>query len=262
MSLRALGLAATLFVLPAAGALAQAVPAETAAHDSTSADGASAALLALDGSAVQPGTWSYSSTMTRDGQTVALGERTLAVSAATERERPAWLIVDQIEAAGQRMADSLFVSRDSLQPLRRVAAMGPMTIRNAFTADSITGSQGLPDAGMPIALARPSALMVNSGMLETAFTLVPLHVGWRATVHQLLAGPAGTTLVPVDLEVIGEDTVTVSTGPVDAWRLSATAGGAEQTIWLAKSDRRLVRMRSTLAQMQGVTYETVLTGGK
>lgn len=257
MTLRAVGLAATLFVLPAIGQ-AQTAPADTAGGR---AGDAGAAFVALDASGVKAGVWSYSSTMSRDGQTVALGERTLAVMPAADGARPAWLIVDRIEAGGQTVADSLYVSRDSLQPLRRVAGMGPMTIRNAFTADSITGSQGMPNAGLPIALARPPALMVNSGMLETAFTLVPLRLGWHTTVHQLLAGPAGTTLVPVNLEVTGEDTVTVSGAPVDSWRLEATAGGAEQTIWLAKADRRLVRMRSTLAQMQGVTYETVLTGG-
>ena len=255
MTLRAVGLAATLLVLPAV-AVAQAAPTHSSAPDA-----AGTALLTLDASGVKPGLWAYQSTMSRDGQTVALGERTLAVSATTEGERPAWLIVDRIEAGGQSVADSLFVSRDSLQPLRRVAAMGPMIIRNAFTADSITGSQGMQGTALPIALARPEALMVNSGMLETAFTLVPLRLGWQATVHQLLAGPAGTSVVPVDLAVTGEDTVAGPAGPVDSWRLSATAGGAEQTIWLAKADRRLVRMRSTLAQMQGVTYETVLTGG-
>lgn len=220
-----------------------------------------AAPLRVDASRLAPGSWTYRVSQARDGQAMELGTRTLQVAETTLDNRPAWLIVDRMEAGGQTVADSLWTTRDSLQPIRRSAQMGPMAFRLEFTPDSVHGSLGAQGSQLPIALARPAGLMVSSGMLESVLSLVPLAPGWSATVPQLAPSPSGAMIVPVELELAGAEDVTVPAGTFPAWRLIARAGGAEQTLWVSKEGGRLLRLTSALPQMQGLTLETVLVSG-
>ena len=216
-------------------------------------------LAALGTGALRPGSWTYRSTVERQGATVELGRRTLSVRATEHEGTPAWLIVDDTRARGQVMTDSLVVARADLRPLRRVADMGPMRIVLTFPGDTVRGTMTVPGGEPARVLLAPGErrVVVNSGMLETVLPLLPLAAGWTGTVAQLTPSPLGAALVPLTLTVAGEDSVTVPAGTFAAWRVTATAGGAEQRLWLAKDTGRLLRQEAA-PPSSDVVYRTEL----
>lgn len=245
-------------------ALAGAVAAFPLGAQERSAAGALAnpsSLADLAGATLAPGSWSYASTVTRGTATVELARRTLSVRAAEHGGAPAWLILDETSARGQSMTDSLLVARADLRPLRRVADMGPMRIVLGFAGDSVRGTMTVPGGGestVALATSGGAPVVANSGMLESALTLLPLRAGWRGEVLQLAPSPMGTTLVPISLLVTGEEEVTVPAGTFDTWVLTASAGGAEQRLWVAKEGGRLVQQVATPPHAGDVEYRTVL----
>ena len=232
------------------------------AQDSAAAVTASPAadpLAGLAGAALRPGSWTYQSSMVRGGQSVELARRVLTVAPATVGGEAAWLILDVTEARGQTMTDSLLVRRADLRPLSRAAQMGPLRLETRFGGDSITGSLSAPDApAAPIAMPAGSGLVANMGMLEAAFTLLPLQVGWKGVVRQLVPNPSGLAVMPLELTVTGEEAVTVPAGSFPSWTVTAASAGVEQRLWLSKADGRLLKVSATPPQVPDLTYETVL----
>lgn len=245
----------TLALLAAsAPAVAQSPPASDPASDSTPD-----ALAGLRGDRLTPGRWSYVSTVARGDERVELGRRTLSIEAATDDGVAAWRLVDEIEARGQRLADTLLVARDDLRALRRRATMGPLRLALDFTPTGARGSMRAPGgAETPLALEAAGPLVANGAMLEAVLRLSPLAAGWRGRVTQVGLTPAGIAATPLDLAVVGEETVALAGGPRAAWVVSATAGGAEQRLWVAKEGGMVLRQRGSPPHAADFVYETTL----
>lgn len=210
------------------------------------------------GAALTAGSWRYRVLMSRDGQSIELARRTVTVAAAPG-EPSAWLLLEQTDSHGRLMADSLFVERDGLRPIRRSAMMGPVHLSLRFGPDSIRGAMAAPgDESLPVSLPDVRGLVASGAMLDALFTLVPLDSGWAATAVQVVPGPAGVALVPVMLRVEGAESVGTLDGDHVAWRLSATAGDSQQWIWVDRTSGRLLRMESSAPQAPDVRYLTVL----
>lgn len=241
-------------------ALATLCSAALGAQDSTAAPGPDP-LAGLAAGGLRAGSWTYQSSMVRGTQSMELARRVLTVSPATAGGEPAWLILDVTEARGQTMTDSLLVRRADLRPLARAAQMGPLRLEARFGADSVTGSLSAPDApSAPIAMPSGPGLVANMGMLESAFTLLPLRAGWTGTVRQLVPNPGGLAVMPLVLTVTGEEEVTVPAGSFPSWTVTAVSAGTTQRLWLSKADGRLLKVTATPPQVPDLTYETVLVG--
>jgi hypothetical protein len=254
-------LAAALLVGAAAPLRAQRVlPADGVVAPGAAADTSRDALAGLRAAALRPGTWTYASTVTRDGASIELARRTLTIAPVSEDGSAAWLLLDVTAARGQTMTDSLVVARDDLRPLRRAAEIGPVRLTLRFVGDSAVGTMRVPgEEALPVAAASPGATLVASGgMLEAALRLLPLGAGWSGRISQLAPGPLGVSAVPVTLAVTGDTAVTVPAGRFDAWVVTATSAGATQTLWVAKEGGVLVRQQASPPHAAEVSYETVL----
>ena len=250
-------------LLPTLALLAAAapVPAQSpaAALPGPAADSAPDALVGLRGERLTPGRWRYLSTVARGEERVELGRRTLSIEATTHDGAAAWRLVDETEARGQRMADTLLVARDDLRPLRRAAAMGPLRLSLDFTPSGARGTMRAPGGGeTPLALATAGPVVASAAMLEAVLRLSPLAAGWRGRVVQLGLTPSGVAATPLALAVVGEETVATPAGERAAWVVTATAGGAEQRLWVAKEGGVLLRQRASPPHAADFVYETTL----
>ena len=250
-------LARPALLAAAVAAVVALVAAPLGAQDSTEAP---PALAGLRASGLRPGSWTYASTVTREGATIELARRTLTIAPTVHEGAAAWLLLDRTSARGQTMTDSLLVARDDLRPLRRSAEMGPVRIRLAFRGDSAVGTMSAPggeDLRLAVA-AGATPLAANGAMLEAALRLLPLAAGWRGSVSQLAPTPAGLEVVPVTLVVTGEETVTTPAGTFPAWVVTATSGGVAQRLWVARAGGVLIRQQASPPHAPDVVFETVL----
>jgi hypothetical protein len=207
---------------------------------------------------VRAGRWKYTTTVTQGDKSQSLGTRTLSVTAVTYKGTAAWLILETRDAGAMQAADSLYVTRAALVPLRRSYQMGPARVVNEFTNDSILGSVVLPQGSMPIAMAMRPGVMVNGNMLEVALQGASLRRGWTGSAEMLIVGPEGAATVPVELQVVGEESVTVPAGTYQTWLTVVKGEQVDQRLWIGKDGNEIVKVAISVPQMPGTVAETAL----
>ena len=212
--------------------------------------------------AVQPGTWRYSLQVARNGQSMELAQRTVTVEAAPGNA-DAWRVIDETNAHGQLLGDTVLLARRDLHPLQRRASLGPVRLSLDFDADSVRGLISAPAAPpVPVTLPMSPAVVANGASLETLLTTLPLADDWAATVLQVAPSPVGVSLALLTLRVIGEDSVEVPAGRFAVWVVRVSSGDAQQAYWLARDSGRLIGMLVTPPQSPDVRYLTVLTAAE
>jgi hypothetical protein len=111
---------------------------------------------------------------------------------------------------------------------------------------------------MPIAMAMRPGVMINGNMLEVALQGTPLRAGWTGSAEMLIVGPQGAATVPVELQVIGEESVTVPAGTFRAWVTLVKGDQVDQRLWIAKERNQIVKVAIAVPQMPGTVAETTL----
>lgn len=191
------------------------------------------------------------------GKTQSMGEIRLSVeresratwrvvSSQSDPARPSWSRADTMHLAA---ADLRLVSdaiheepygRYSHIQVRRTMASdvyrlaGEMrALRESVVAANRTFDRVLPDRGAPY-IADSFAPLFLMG--------VELHAGWKGRVSVLgWAVRNDDVLVPIQLAVVGEETVRVPAGEIACWRLSLQVNGHTQDYWVRKTDGLAVR---------------------
>ena len=211
---------------------------------------------------VRPGVWRYSLQVSRNGHAMELAQRTVTVQAAPGNP-DAWRVLDETNAHGQLLGDTVLLARRDLRPLSRRASLGPVRLALDFGTDSVRGRISAPDApAVPVALPMGPAVVANGAALETLLTTLPLDSQWAATVLQVSPSPVGVSLAPLTLRVIGEDSVDVPAGRFAVWVVRASAGDTQQAYWVARDSGRLIGMLVSPPQSPDVRYLTVLTAAE
>ena len=226
----------------------------------TAQDGLLAAappIAAVDARTLAPGLWRYTTTATVGARTQRV-DRTLQISVGALAGAPVWILAESQRGTDGSIVDSLYLTRTDARPLRHVMQRGAdRLVMHDFSRDSIHGSVMTPDGrAVPVATGYRAGPMVSGSMLEVMLRLLPLAPGWRATTQMLAAGPQGNLLVPLELSVAGEETVSVPAGSFPSWVVLIRAQNSEQRLWVAKRGRQLVRL--TTSARPGMTVETVL----
>jgi hypothetical protein len=145
-------------------------------------------------------------------------------------------------------AESVYVTRSTLQPLSRTVHVTPyrrftgINIAQRFVGDSITGQMTLTASSTrrPIAgnLTSSHGRLVPSDALGPVFFQgVPLREGWRADLDLLGWAVVHDDIVhPFAVRVVGSERVTVPAGSFDCWKMSISALGRTSLAWVRKSD--------------------------
>lgn len=251
---------AALIALPLLGA--SAIPARRAPAPirpaSPSGPDTSMSILRDSGGQLEPIRWIFVSRLMGSGLPARLGFRTLQVTPATVDGRVAWLIVDSRQLATIVLADSLYVSREGLAPIRRVAHTPDESVTAVYGRDSIVATfEG--DRGHQVVSA-PSApdLVPNLYVLEALLHTSPLASGWSRTANLLAMDRSEVHQVPVTLKVTRSDSVLVPDGKFDCWVVSLGVGKGEQQLWVRKSDRVLIKETMPVVGQPGMQLELLL----
>lgn len=251
--------AATAAILLAPSAL---VAQGTAAPKPTSESLATAAavrvsVIRVDGRQLRPGSWSYAITATGNGKTQT-STRDLTISEATVNGAAAWLVADGRGDGQMRVADSLYLTRNDLQPLRHLLRMGPVTLLLNYSKDSVLGAATLPQGSARIAAENKKGAMASGTMFEIYLRMMPLKTGWKGNMEMSAIGPRGNVLIPVAVAVTGEETVTVPAGTFPCYVISIKGQGTDQKAWVSKNTRDIVKVSALFTQPAGASLETVL----
>jgi len=222
--------------------------------------GAANTSLAQDASAIRAGTCTYQLSLARpNGETTPLGTRTVTVSETALGGTPGWLVAESRTGTLVPTFDSAFVSRADLSPVRWIAGIGTAQLAASFTRDSVFGVVQNYQGRANFVLGIPPNLLLSAGLTERMIELLPRKEGFRASMTLLLVPGTVPTLVPADLTVEREETVTVLGRAVRAWRVALRAGAVEQRYWVSRDDGRVVRTEQALPE--GMLVAELVVGG-
>jgi hypothetical protein len=207
------------------------------------------------------------------GHTRRTGELSLQVSVASLGNVPAWQLVsvkrDDLPTPHVDV-ESVYVARSDLRLLRRNIHVSPysrykrINVAQTFSGDSISGRMNTegPSIGAGRSFARllPPAFapFMSESIAPVFFSAVPLSAKWTGSVTLLgWAVRDDDVLVPTEIRVESEETITVPAGQFDCWRLSLRFAGKQIDYWVRKSDGLGVRVLNRSAP--DGTREIVLT---
>jgi len=145
--------------------------------------------------------------------------------------------------------DSVFMSAESLRPIRHVEVMPDHRATFAFGNGKVTGTSDSAGVSTPIDLAVGKERF-DFSVLQQVMDRLPLADGYSAVL--LAYDVAQRKDRAVNLTVVGKESLTVDGAPVEAWKTIVDFGTHQVTRWIAVDGRREVRWEIS---RQGMTME-------
>jgi dipeptidyl aminopeptidase/acylaminoacyl peptidase len=205
----------------------------------------------FDGTLLKPDTVRYAISMAVQGQQISMTAiRTIAQS--SYGGVGIWRIIEETSGPMGSGIDTLDLNATTLLPMRRSATQGPGKIIVVFSGNYIGGKMSMGPQEMPIKAESKNIDLSDGAGVEIPVTTLPLAVGYKATLYQfeLMMQKEKTVL----LTIPSSDTVTVTAGTFDAWKVLLTSkeDSADSSIlWVDKTSRRVVKGESKLPAQAG-----------
>ena len=177
--------------------------------DKAAAAAAGAPLPTASGAILKPATLAYKGTFAMGPQKIDLTS-SRAITEAVDGGRPVWRVVETMKMVMGTMADTTWIDRATLRPVRRGGG-GLGTISLTYGETAITGKVGgggqLLDVNVPL-----KAPAVTDGAAFDAYVAcLPLADGYSATLQVFDSGQQKVR--PMRVTVTGRETTTAAAGP-------------------------------------------------
>lgn len=186
--------------------------------------------------------------------TIALGERKMNMTSVSslKNENGAWHASEVFATPGGEMSESAVLAKDTLHVLERNVKQGPMQIRVTVKDGKATGTMTMNGQEKPIEIPLAGPLFADGAGGPQAIGTLPLAVGYKTSFYNLDVAKVKAKLM--ELEVTGEEKVTVPAGSFDTWKVvvaSVDEGNQKLNFWVDKATRAYVKSTAVLAQMGG-----------
>ena len=213
--------------------------------------------------ALKPSKLIYVARLFSEGQAHKLGFRTLELSEANYDGQSVWLLAESRKVNTVELAESLYVSKVSLEPVHRVVHTADMDITTQYTRDSIlTKFEGDSGGGARVAVPNERNLVGNIYWIEPLLASLPLAEGWQGNATTVFVGPHDHARVVMHLAVIGQDSVLAPDGTFDCWKLALQVGETEEHLWVRKADRVLIKEETPVAGIAAAKVELLIAQGQ
>ncbi|MBI2689514.1 MAG: prolyl oligopeptidase family serine peptidase [Acidobacteria bacterium] len=193
--------------------------------------------------------------------TIAMGERkmTMQITSTIKEEGGTWRGTDVTKTPNGDVEDSVVLAKDTLHMMKRSMKQGPAIVQMEVKDGKLTGSLNMGGQERPINVDLPGPLFADGGGSPQALGTLPLAAGYKATFHNFDLMKQKPKLM--QLEVSGEEKVTIPAGTFDAWKVevSSTDGGNEKiSFWIDTKTRKYLKSTGVLAQFGGATMTAEL----
>ncbi len=206
-----------------------------------------------DGALLRAGVGKYAAS-------VVMGERKMNMSTVStlKEEDGAWHASEVFSTAGGEMLDSTVLAKDTLAVQRRVVKQGRLLYQFDVKDGKAVGTLTMNGQERLIDIALPGPLFADGAGGPQALGTLPLAAGYKAVFYNL--DMMKLKVKTMELEVTGEEKVTVAGGEFDAWKVvvsSEADGNLKINFWIDTKSRRFLKSTVVSAAMGGaqVTVE-------
>lgn len=185
---------------------------------------------------------------------IALGAQQMALkmSLSIEKTSDGYKANDKMETPGGVITDTALLDGASLQVLSRSFAQGPVVVDLKFADGKAIGKMSMNGQDRPIDTATGGPIFADGPGVFEVIGALPLAEGYSTTFRRFDVQSGKSKLL--NLSVARSEQVSVAAGSFDAWVValnSADGGPDKSTIWIAKQERKAVKVDAILPQMGG-----------
>ena len=214
-------------------------------------EAATGAMPAFNGSMVKPFNASYTTKMSMMGREMVTNV-SRSVAQAEWSGKKVWRVIDQASGPMGAGADTLDLDAQTLLPVRRTTQQGMATISLTFKPDVVEGQIQAGPQQMPVNIKLTSPVLTDGSAMEIAISTLPLAEGYTAAL-EIVDVMSGKTK-RMSVRVAGSETVTVSAGKFDAYKveISPVDGEGGTILWISRDQRRTVKSEARIVSQMGV----------
>ena len=175
----------------------------------------------------------------------------LTISSSIKEENGAWTAVDTMDTPQGQAIDTATIEKGTLAVLKRKVQQGPVTIVLDIAGNKATGTMSMGGQERPVSVELGGPLFADAAGGMQSIASLPLAEGYTTSFRNLDLQRQKEKLM--ELKVVGMETVTVPAGTFDSYKVELTSdsGGDKQTMWVAKSSRKMVKVSAVLSSMGG-----------
>jgi dipeptidyl aminopeptidase/acylaminoacyl peptidase len=202
---------------------------------------------------LQPGTVSYKARIEMGGQKIEMDQ-----SSEIKAEGDTWVVTDTAKTPMGDVTDRTTLEKGSLVLRKRSIAQAAVAIDFEVKDNKATGEMKISGQSKPFAIELGGPLFADGAGSYQVVAALPLTDLYTTSFRNL---DLQTQKVKVqELKVVGSESVTVPAGTFDAFKveLSSPDDGSKTTVWIAKADRKVVKIAAVLPRMNGATMTSEL----
>lgn len=185
---------------------------------------------------------------------IEAGAQTISVElhSVLEETPEGWRATDTMKTPMGEAADSTLLDRSSFTLKKRSIRQGPVEIEVAVENGRARGTMTMGGQQRPVDVALDGPLFADGAGSLLLLASLPLADGYSAAWRTLDLQTQRTKLFT--LRVAGSENVSVPAGAFEWWRVEiepADGSPGKQTLWVARKERRPVKLEASLPQMGG-----------
>jgi dipeptidyl aminopeptidase/acylaminoacyl peptidase len=201
-----------------------------------------------------PGTYKYVAK-------ISMGTNTMNMDVTTEVKDAGatWEVTDRMNTPMGEAVDTATLDKQTLVFMKRAVKQGPIEINLAMNGNKVTGAMKMQGQDKPIDADVGGQLFAEAAGAAMVMACLPLADGYTTTFRNFDVQKIKPKLM--QLKVNGSEQVTVAAGTFDAYKVlvtSADGGPDNETVWVDKASRKVVKQAASLPQMGGATLTSEL----
>mgnify|MGYP005851430247 CR=1 FL=1 len=176
----------------------------------------------------------------------------LEIHSVIEETADGWRATDTLKTPMGEATDVTLLDKKSLAVLRRSVKQGPVEVELDFSSGKAAGRMSMGGQSKPIDVALDGPLFADAAGAATVVASLPLAEGFTASFRNF--DIQGGKQKVMSLKVAGAESVTVPAGTFDCFKVEITpadGSAGKVTMYVAKAERRTVKIESSMPQMGG-----------
>lgn len=176
----------------------------------------------------------------------------LQMKSVIEQTPEGWRATDTMQTPMGEATDVTLLDGETFAVRKRTLKQGPMQIEFGVEGGKATGKMQMGAQSRPIDIALEGPLFADGAGPAVVLAALPLAEGYSIAYRTLDLQTQKTKLYA--LKVTGSESVSVPAGTFDCWRVEiepADGSPGKQTLFVARKERRPVKIEAIMPQMGG-----------
>jgi dipeptidyl aminopeptidase/acylaminoacyl peptidase len=204
---------------------------------------------------LQPGKYKYKAKISVEGESM-----NIKMSTEIKLKDGAWWVSDQMGMMMMSVKDRAVLDQRTLVMLQRSVSEGGSKVDIEFNGGTVTGSIKMDGKKSEVHLEIGGPVFAEGPGYAQVIACLPLAEGYTTVFRNFDVQKQKPTAMR--LEVAGSEEIEVPAGTFVTFRVeltSADGGSQRSTVWVAKEERKAVKLASIMTELAGAKLEAELT---